>query len=111
MKLGTIAYWDQGKVFLSRWDIFIFCFTEKKGGPLFFKIQNLGMWGMNSGVKANEKHDGGNNKFLGSSGDPLLTPFLEFRIYACGVCTVGLRLTRNMMVLMKTFYEHQVPPY
>ena len=81
MKLGTIAYWDQGKVFLSRWDIFIFCFTEKKGGPLFFKIQNLGMWGMYSGVKAYEKHDGGNNKFLGASGDPLLTPYRSKKIY------------------------------
>ena len=34
----------------------------------------MGKWGMYSGVKANEKHDGGNEKILGSSGDPLLTP-------------------------------------
>ena len=32
------------------------------------------MWGMYSGVKANEKHDGGNEKILGSSGDALQTP-------------------------------------
>ena len=30
---------------------------------------------MYGGVKANEKHDGGNEKILGSSGDPLLTPY------------------------------------
>ena len=35
----------------------------------------MGMWGMYSGVKTNEKHDGGNEKILGSSGDPLLTPY------------------------------------
>ena len=34
------------------------------------------MWGMYSGVKANEKHDGGNEKILGSSGDPLYTPYM-----------------------------------
>ena len=43
--------------------------------PLFFRIQNLGMWGMYSGVKTYEKHDGDNEKILGSSGDPLLTPY------------------------------------
>ena len=31
------------------------------------------MWGMYSGVKANEKHDADNEIILGSSGDPLLT--------------------------------------
>ena len=30
---------------------------------------------MYGGVKANEKHDGDNEKILGSSGDPLLTPY------------------------------------
>ena len=34
------------------------------------------MWGMYSGVKANEKHDGANEKNVGSSGDPLLTPYI-----------------------------------
>ena len=34
----------------------------------------MGKWGMHSGVKTYEKHDGGNEKILGSSGDPLLTP-------------------------------------
>ena len=33
------------------------------------------MWGMYSGVKVNEKHDGSNKNDLGSSGDPLLTPY------------------------------------
>ena len=31
----------------------------------------MGMWDMYSGVKANEKHDGDNEKILGSSGNPL----------------------------------------
>ena len=35
----------------------------------------MGKWGMHSGVKANEIHDGGNEKILGSSGDPLLSPY------------------------------------
>ena len=35
----------------------------------------MGKWDMHSGVKANEKHDGGNEKILGSSSDPLLTPY------------------------------------
>ena len=35
----------------------------------------MGMWGMYSGVKTYDKHDGGNEKILGSSGDPLLTPY------------------------------------
>ena len=35
----------------------------------------MGMWGMYSGVKVNEKHDGGNEKILGSSGDLLLAPY------------------------------------
>ena len=30
---------------------------------------------MYGGVKADEKHDGGNAKILGSSGDPLQTPY------------------------------------
>ena len=34
----------------------------------------MGKWGMHSGAKANEKQDGGNEKIIGSSGDPLLTP-------------------------------------
>ena len=33
------------------------------------------MWGMYCGVKVNDKHDGGNEKILRSSGDPLLTPW------------------------------------
>ena len=33
------------------------------------------MWGMYSGVKVNEKHDGGNEKILGSSADPLLITY------------------------------------
>ena len=33
------------------------------------------MWGMYSGVKVNDKHDGSNKNDLGSSGDPLLTPY------------------------------------
>ena len=37
------------------------------------------MWGMYSGVKADEKHDGANEKILGSSGDPLLTPYRPLR--------------------------------
>jgi len=64
---------------------------------------------MYGGVKANEKHDDDNEKILGSSGDPLLTPYrpliglkFYFWIWACGVCTVGLRLTRNTMVAIKT---------
>ena len=63
---------------------------------------------MYSGVKANEKHDGGNEKILRLSGDPLLTPYIPligvkfyFRIWACGVCTVGSRPTRNTMMIMK----------
>ena len=35
----------------------------------------MGMWGMYSGVKIDEKHDGANEKNVGSSGDPLLTPY------------------------------------
>ena len=35
----------------------------------------MGMWGMYSGVNANEKHDSGSEQILGSSGDPLLTPY------------------------------------
>ena len=31
------------------------------------------MWDMDSGVKATEKHDFGNDKILGSSGGPLFT--------------------------------------
>ena len=31
----------------------------------------MGMWGMYSGVKFDEKHEGGNEKILGSSSDPL----------------------------------------
>ena len=34
------------------------------------------MWGMYSGVKSDEKHDGANEKILGSTGDPLLTPYI-----------------------------------
>ena len=34
-------------------------------------LLDMGMWGMYSVVKANEKHDGGNENILGSSGDPL----------------------------------------
>ena len=34
---------------------------------------------MYGGVKANEKHDGGNEKILGSSGDALLTPYRPLR--------------------------------
>ena len=33
------------------------------------------MWGMYSVVKVNEKRDGGNEKILESSGDPLSTPY------------------------------------
>ena len=62
---------------------------------------------MYGGVKANEKHDGDNEKILGSSGDPLLTPYRPlkglkcyFWILASGVCTVGLRPTRNTIVAM-----------
>ena len=65
---------------------------------------------MYGGVKANEKHDGDNEKILGSSGDPLLTPYRPLRglkfyfcMWASGVCTVGLRPTRNTMVAMKKF--------
>ena len=36
------------------------------------------MWGANSGVKADEKHDGANEIILGSSGDSLLTPYIAF---------------------------------
>ena len=39
----------------------------------------MGKWGMHSGVKANEKHNGDNEKILGSSGDPLLTPYRPLR--------------------------------
>ena len=39
----------------------------------------MGMWGMYSGVKVNEKNDGGNEKILESSGDPLLTPYRPLR--------------------------------
>ena len=70
--------------------------------PLFFRIQNIGMYGMCGGVKANEKHYGGNEKILGSSSDPLLTPYRPLRglkfyfwILASGVCTVGLRLSKD----------------
>ena len=31
----------------------------------------MGIYGMYSGVKVNEKHDGGNENILESSGDPL----------------------------------------
>ena len=61
-------------------------------------------------VKANKKDGSGNKKILGSSGDPLLTPYrplkglkFYFWIWASGVCTVGLRPTRNTMVAMKKF--------
>ena len=37
------------------------------------------MWGMYSGVKVNEKHDGSNKDDLGSSGHPLLTPYIPLR--------------------------------
>ena len=37
------------------------------------------MWGMYSGVKVNEKHDGGNEKILESSDDPFLTPYRPLR--------------------------------
>ena len=70
----------------------------------------MGMWGMYSGVKNNEKHDGGNEKILGSSDDLLLTLYRPLRglksyiwIWASGVCTVGLRPTGNTMVAMKKF--------
>ena len=70
----------------------------------------MGMWGMYSGVKTNEKHDGGNEKILGSSGDPLLPPYrplkglkFYFWIGVIGACAVGLRPTRNTMVAMKKF--------
>ena len=63
---------------------------------------------MYSGVKTYEKHDGGNEKIIGSSDDPLLTPYRPLRglkcyfwIWASGVCRVGLRPTRNRMVAMK----------
>ena len=39
----------------------------------------MGKWGMHSGVKTYEKHDGGNEKILESSGDPLLTPYRPLR--------------------------------
>ena len=39
----------------------------------------MDMWGMYSMVKADEKHDGINEKTLGSSGDPLLTPYRSLR--------------------------------
>ena len=39
----------------------------------------MGKWGMHSGVKANKKHNGGNEKILGSSGDPFLTPYRPFK--------------------------------
>ena len=39
--------------------------------PLYLRIQYVGMWGMYSGVKSDEKHDGANEKILGSPGDPL----------------------------------------
>ena len=35
----------------------------------------MGKWGMQSGVNANEKQDGGNEKYLRSTGDPLQTPY------------------------------------
>ena len=44
------------------------------------------MWGMYSGVKANDKHDGDNETFIGSSGDPLLapyTPLISGNFYFC----------------------------
>ena len=66
------------------------------------------MWGMYNRVKADEKHDGDIQKILGSSGDPLLIPYspligikINFWIWACGVCTIGLRQTRNVMVILK----------
>ena len=49
------------------------------------------MWGMYSGVKVNEKHDGGNENILESSGYPLLTPYIPlidplfFRIQSIGM--------------------------
>ena len=68
----------------------------------------MGMCGMYSGVKAYENQDGGNEKILGSSGEPLLTPYrpliginFYFCIWACEVCTVWLMPTRNTMVPMK----------
>ena len=70
----------------------------------------MGKWGMHSGVKTYEKHDGGNENILGSSVDPLLTPYrplkglkFYFWIWAIGVCAVGLRPTRNTMVAIKKF--------
>ena len=67
----------------------------------------MGMWGMYRGVKVNEKHDGGNERILELSGDPLLTPYRPLRglkfyfwIWARGVCTVGLRPMRNTLVLL-----------
>ena len=56
------------------------------------------MSGMYNSINADEKHDGDIRKILGSSGDPLLTPYtplkglkVKFWICACGVCTIGLR--------------------
>ena len=46
----------------------------------------MGKWGIHSGVKANEKHDGDNEKILGSSGDPVLTPYMHLiglKVYFC----------------------------
>ena len=66
------------------------------------------MWGMYSRVKVDEKHDGDIQKNLGSLGDPLLTPYrplkdvkTDFWIWVCGICTIGLTHTRNMMVILK----------
>ena len=76
----------------------------------------MGKLGMHCGVKANEKHDGGNGKILESSGDPLLTPYRPLRgvkfyfwIWASGVCRVGLRPTRNRMVAIKNLRSARDP--
>ena len=52
------------------------------------------MWGMYSGVKPYEKQNGGNEKIIGSSGDPLFTPYrplrglkFSFWIWASGICS------------------------
>ena len=39
----------------------------------------MGVWGMYSGFKANEKHNGGNEKILEWLGDPILTPYRPLR--------------------------------
>ena len=63
------------------------------------------MWDMYSGVKANEKHDGGTVKIIGSSGDPLLTPYRPltglkfcFWIWARGVCNIINILDLHLML-------------